>query len=260
MQSVKPVAATCTHETNDIFKNHFVAGFHPRCAYGSRTLIPGPMLCWHVTQATANCGAASAGCFTAVNQAACPAGSITFQTGSASVPSAWSAANQTAAGNTNSGALLPIATYGAELAGTGKNELWLYWKPVHPLLTVGAAVTDCAGGAAVRRLLQSDTATTSTATYTWTYTLDGQPAGGSQTPVSASTTPKITIQPWALNLANVSSPGASAEHTPAPLQHKVMSHEHHPRTAAITRTSTIATGLCCCHGFDCPPPHLVVHF
>lgn len=225
MQSVKPVATTCTHETDDIIKDHFVAGFHPRCAYGSRTLIPGPMLCWYVTQATANCGAASAGCFTAVNQAACPAGSITFQTGSASVPTAWSAANQTAAGNTNSGALLPIATYGAELAGTGKNELWLYWKPVHPLLTVGAAVTaDCAGGAAVRRLLQADTTTTSTATYTWSYTLDGQPAGGSSTPVSASTTPKITIQPWALNLANVSSPGASAEHT----QHPPPAYSHEP--------------------------------
>jgi hypothetical protein len=198
------------HDTKYSFKKLCGSSMYSRYAYVGCKLIPGPI---HVLACAgmhlmhpANWCVTSAGCWTAVSQAACPAGAITFQTASPNVPSAWSAANQSAAGNTNTGALLPIATYGVELAGPGKNELWLHWQPVHPLLTVGAAVAaDCAGASNVRRLLQADAATTTAATYTWSYTLDGVAAGGSQSPVSASTTPKITIQPWALNLANVSS-------------------------------------------------------
>jgi hypothetical protein len=145
----------------------------------------------------------------ATARAQCPVGLLDFApSNTTNSPAAWNSASQLDAGNINPGVLWPIATYGKELGGVDGDTLVLNFKPVHPVLAQGAAVSpNCADTTPIRRLLQAGAGAvvTKAATYTWSWTLDGLPAGGSSTPaLLTAPAPKVLLNPWLARLANVS--------------------------------------------------------
>jgi hypothetical protein len=143
----------------------------------------------------------------AAQQAACGSlGSLDFFPAGAppNEPPAWTQAAQAAAGNTDRGALWPIA-----LGGTP--QPLLSFLPSHPLLSPDAAApAACGGGAAPsrRRALAESAAPAAAAAaagvpaaFTWAATLDGAPVAGGSSPArlaDVAAPPSWTQNVWGL--------------------------------------------------------------
>jgi hypothetical protein len=135
-----------------------------------------------------------------------------FPPGKVNRPGAWNESSQTIAGNSNAtGELYPIATYGKEAGGDFNETLQLHFQPVHPYLKTAGLSSRCVPvQSANRKKLLADAQAPSAslvtpASYTYKYSIDGKEIASVVNPIPGTTSSLIEIEPWKLNLLNVSS-------------------------------------------------------
>ena len=134
-----------------------------------------------------------------------------FPLGKVNQPGAWNKSSQIAAGNSEAtGELFPITTYGKEAGGTRGETLQLHFQPVHPYLGTAVLSPGClpVQSANKKRLLAASAAFMSTpASYIYTYSIDGKIIASTTTLTPGNLSSLIQIEPWALQLSNVSMAG-----------------------------------------------------